>query len=350
MPTKDGEGDNVQRRQLLKAASSTVTLVGASLLGAPATTTTQRSRTLGKTDIKIVREMTGVFRRLDNRYGGGHTHAAATVSEYLTVTVKPMLQDGVGTDVVRADLFLAAAEMHQLAGWIAYDIGKRDAGRRWLREALKLCQDAGDDALEAEMLAGMSHHAAFDHSPGTAVDLALAARRTARRSGLPALAAEAAAMEAHGHAMQGNVSACFAALHDAERAFGRVVGSDGPEWLNYFDAAYLAAKFAHTFRALGRPGEAERFARRSLEMSDGYERGRLFNTALLASTLADQGRVEEACTTGGAAMHMARTVRSVRGAEYLADVGRRLSPYRGHADVCALYTQMGRAGLATPPA
>jgi len=155
-------------------------------------------------------------------------------------------------------------------------------------------------------------------------------------------------MEAHGLALQGDSSACLLALSDAETAFAAINLADTPTWLGYFDSAYLAAKFAHTFRDLGRPREAEQFARRSLEMSDGYERGRLFNTALLASTLADQRRVEDACAIGMDAIDMAQTVRSVRSAAYLADVGRRLAPFRATADVRLLFEQMEATGIPAP--
>ncbi|MDT5015993.1 MAG: hypothetical protein QOD39_2153, partial [Mycobacterium sp.] len=122
----------------------------------------------------------------------------------------------------------------------------------------------------------------------------------------------------------------------------------GPAWLNYFDSAYLSAKFAHVFRDLGSAAEAEQFARRALGMDDGYERGRLFNTALLASTLADQGRVDEACAEATVAVRMSEQVRSIRGGAYLADVGRRLSPYRADRRVRALYAQMEDSGVPTP--
>jgi hypothetical protein len=110
----------------------------------------------------------------------------------------------------------------------------------------------------------------------------------------------------------------------------------------------MSAKFAHTFRDLGQPKQAEQFARRSLEMSDGYERGRLFNTALLASTLADQRRIDEACEHGGIATKMATNVRSVRSRAYLADLAKRLAPARSHPAVKALYAQMRIAGIPTP--
>jgi transcriptional regulator with XRE-family HTH domain len=313
----DGGRDDVRRRQFLKAARTGAATAGSSLLTAPSprTSPTVRRYTVGGHDVDLLREATQTFRRLDNRYGGGHSRS--TVTAHLRSIVDPLLRDGSGRSEVKNDLYSAAAELYQLAGWMAYDIGQASEGRQHLRQALRLCDDAGNDGLYAEMLAGMSHHAAFLGSPEAAVDLALAAQRPAKNTGIPALRAEVAVMEAHGLALQGDKQGCIAALREAERAFSGFSAADTPAWLSYFDGAYLAAKFAHSFRDLGRPGEAEQFARRSLEMSDGYERGRLFNTALLASTLAEQRRVDEACAAGSAAVEMASTMRSVRTVSYL---------------------------------
>lgn len=345
----DAEGGDVQRRRFLKTVGTSAVSVGASLLGsqpAHAGLAVGQGRVVGNPDVDLVREVTTAFRRVDNRYGGGHSRSA--VSAYLKTTVEPMLTDGRAKSVVRDDLFAAAAELHQLAGWMAYDTGQADAGRGHLRTALRLCRDAEDHALSAEMLAGMSHQAAFHGVPEAAVDLALAARQTARQAGLPMLQAEAAVMEAHGLALQRDQSGCLAALRDAETLFGAGEDADRPQWLRYFDGAYLSAKFAHTFRDLGRSREAETFARRSLEMSEGYERGRLFNTALLASILADNGRVDEACAHGTLAVQMIGTMRSVRSAAYLADLARRLARHRSMPEVRALYRQMVDAGIPVP--
>ncbi|MBE8523049.1 helix-turn-helix transcriptional regulator [Amycolatopsis sp. H6(2020)] len=348
--------EDVQRRQFFKTAGVGVTSIGASLLGASSSAAAGPPKRRSS-DVEIVRDMTATFRRLDNRFGGGHSRATTTITAYLTSTVTPMLNDASRQGAPRDELFAAAAELHQVAGWIAYDVGNPAEGQRHLRAALKLSQDVGDEALEAEMLAAMSHHAAFavmdkhkafDEFCGVAVDMAVAARQRAKRSGLVALQAETAVLEAHGHALQRNTSACFAALGEAERAFERFSPGSGPAWLSYFDSAYLSAKFAHTFRDLGRPVEAERFARRSLGMSDGYDRGRLFNTALLASTLVEQGRVDEACAEATKAVQMSEEVRSIRGSAYLADVGRRLAPHSADRQVRRLYTQMNMAGVPTP--
>jgi hypothetical protein len=72
-------------------------------------------------------------------------------------------------------------------------------------------------------------------------------------------------------------------------------------------------------------------------MTDGYERGLLFNTALLASTFGRSCRVDEACAKATTAVRMSNHVRSVRGGAYLAD-----------RQVKALYGLMDAAGVPTP--
>jgi hypothetical protein len=229
---------------------------------------------------------------------------------------------------------------------MAYDTGRHADGHTHLRHALRLCHEADTDALASEILAGMSHQAAFHGAPDGAVDLALAAQHSAKRCGSKLLQAEAAVMEAHGLALQGDKASCLAALSRAEEAFNRADAEERPSWLTYFDHAYLAAKFAHTFRDLGLPHGAEPFARRSLEMTDGYERGRLFNTALLATILADQRRLEESCALGMEATTLARSVRSMRGTSYLQDLGKHLSPYEDVNVVSSLFDGMIEIGIS----
>jgi hypothetical protein len=137
-----------------------------------------------------------MFRMLDNRFGGGH--ARQVVTNYVAAEVEPLLGEARFERGVRGAFLRASVELHQLAGWMAYDVGDEPAGRFHLRQALDLAGEANDDALSAEMLAAMSHQAAYRRAADDALDFALAARRAAARSGAPALHAEAAALEAHG--------------------------------------------------------------------------------------------------------------------------------------------------------
>jgi transcriptional regulator with XRE-family HTH domain len=287
--------EDVLRRQLLRAAAVGTASAGSSTFGwfNAQPPPPSRSPAVGMTDVQMIREMTQTFRKLDHRFGGGHARSALT--NYLASDVLPLLRAGRYRSDVRRALFAAVAELDQLAGWMAYDVGEANSGRRHLWQAMRLCQDLGDDALAGEMLAGMSHQAAFWGSSALAIDLARAAKDNGKRAGVPALVSESAVMEAHGLALTKDVNGCLVALRESERVFAAAEGRDRPEWLAYFDDAYLAAKFGRCFRDLGRPVEAERFARRSLDMRDGHDRGKLFNLALLASVLADQRKVEEAC-------------------------------------------------------
>jgi hypothetical protein len=101
-------------------------------------------------------------------------------------------------------------------------------------------------------------------------------------------------MEAHGHALRRDAPACLAAMRRAGLALGAACDDARPPWLEYFDGAYLAVKFADAFHALGEGKPAKRFAVRSLQMNEGYERGRLFNTVLLARIYADAGELDRA--------------------------------------------------------
>ncbi|MGH3840485.1 MAG: XRE family transcriptional regulator [Pseudonocardiaceae bacterium] len=335
-------GKDVHRRKLLRAALAGAASVGSSAFGWFSTQPVSGSgaRAVGMTDVRIIREMTQTFRRLDNRFGGGHARSAVT--NYLASDVLPLLREGRYRDSVGQELSAAVAELYQLAGWMAYDVGDAGSGRRHLRNAMHLCQDVGNEALVGEMLAGMSHQAAFLRSAALATDLARAAKDKAKRAGVPALVSESAVMEAHGFALANDAHGCVAALRESEQAFAAAEDRDRPEWLAYFDGAYLAAKFGHCFHELRRPAEAERFARRSLDMIDGYDRGRLFNLALLASSLADQRRIEEACETGLAAMRIASGVRSVRTITYLIDLSHRLAPFRAEPAVRMLEERIGQ--------
>jgi hypothetical protein len=254
-PSLDSEsktgGEHVHRRQLLRAAASGAASAGSSMFGwfraqPPRSSST---RAVGMADVQIIREMTQTFRRLDNRFGGGHARSAVT--NYLASDVLPLFREGRYRDGVRRDLFAAVAELDQLAGWIAYDVGDADSGCRHLRHAMRLCHDVGDEALAGEMLAGMSHQAAFLRLPALATDLARAAKDSGKRAGVAALVSESAVMEAHGLALANDPKGCLVALRESEQAFAAAEDRDRPEWLAYFDGAYLAAKFGHCFRDLG---------------------------------------------------------------------------------------------------
>jgi hypothetical protein len=283
---------------------------------------------VGPPEVDTIREMTAVWRRLDNRYGGGHAREAAV--SYLHGQVAPLLRDGRYDASTGAALFSAAAELTQQVGWMGYDSPRHHGlAQRYFIQALRLAQAGADVALGAEILAGMSHQAVYLGHGASGVDLARAARAAAVKAGVAALVAEAHVMEAHALAVVGDERACTAALTAAERTLDVADREHDPQWIGYFGEAYLAAKFGHCFAALGHGDQAERFAHRSLDMDDRYVRGKVFNLALLAGSYLSRPRPEpeQACAVGTEAVALAADLRSARAVHYLTELGGRLVPF-----------------------
>jgi hypothetical protein len=287
-------------------------------------------RQVGCSDVNAIREVTQTFLRLDNLFGGGR--ARPTVVRYLHDEVAPLLH-GRYSSAVGRDLFTAAAELTRLAGWMAYDLEQHGLAQRYLIQALRLAREADDHALDGEILAGMSHQALYLGRAEDALDLARTAYASAAKAGLPALASESLIMQAHALAVSKEASACSKALNAAQQAFERSNTADLPQWLRYFDEAYMAAKFGHCFRELGQGDKAEHFAHRSLDMVDGYVRGRTFNVVLLANAHLQQQDLDAACAIGNQALDLGSGLQSARTIRYIRDLRRRMSKFSKEAGV-----------------
>lgn len=323
-------GTDVERRALLaKSAYATVAYATPALrwMTAPASHLTERAgtRRVGMTNVAAIHEVIGTFRRLDCLLGGGY--ARTTVVQYLNDEVAPLLRHGAYTAEVGKSLFSASAELTLLCAWMAYDLEQHAISQRYLIQSLRLAQAANDSALGGEVLAAMSCQAAYLGEASDAVDLARAAAHSARRSGSVLLLAESQALEAHGHALAADPRTCAALLQQAHLTLDQAC-PDGaePEWIGYFDPAYLEAK---TGRALLDGGDSRRAVtamRASLQMRGGFARGRAFNLAVLASALLDAGDVDEGCAMAQRASDAADGINSARAVTELRHVAGQLIP------------------------
>ncbi|MGH3414856.1 MAG: hypothetical protein ACRDVE_03025 [Actinocrinis sp.] len=348
-------GTDVHRRAMLARSAYTAVAYLVPVLRwmtAPGGVMTDRAgaRRVGAANVTAIRELTATFRRLDNLFGGGY--ARSTVVQYLADEVAPLLRDGACSAPVGRELFSAAAEMTLLAGWMAYDLEQHPIAQRYLIQALRLAHAAGDTALGGEILAAMSCQAAYLGDGPGAVDMARAAGDAARRVGSAALLSEALVTEAHGHALGRDPRACASALTGAHRALDRARPGDEPQWLGYFDAAYLAAKTGRALLDAGDPTQAAASMRASLEMAGGYSRGAAFNLALLAGSLLEGGRVEEGCAAAHQALSAADGIASARVTGELASLGVRAARHRDAAPVRELLPALARArpGVRALPA
>jgi transcriptional regulator with XRE-family HTH domain len=332
---------DLDRRDFLKSATFVAAGFAAPSLHAlvrPATTAdpirTSGVVSVDATHVTLIQDMTRNFATLDNQHGAGRVRRTAVA--YLDGEVSPLLKEGRFNASVGRSLLRAAAELARLVGWMTHDVGRQGLAQRYLVQALHLAEAAGDRALVAETLAAMSQQATYMDEPRAGIDLARGARTLAEREGLSVLVAETLVMEAHGLARAGEGAACASALSAAEGALDRADRSDDPHWIGYFDEAYLSAKFGHCFRELGDQEHAIASAKRSLQMDEGYARGRVFNLTLLAHSHAQAGDVDAACTVGQEAATAATGLQSHRVAHHLRNFRQALAPAAGSSQIAEL--------------
>lgn len=305
----------VNRREFLRAAGVVAGSAAAGWLvgDAPARVT--------PATVEAITTLTSQLRVFDNRFGGGAAKTVAT--SYLDTEVIPLIRHGAYPEALGRQLTGAAAQLAQLAGWTCYDQDQHDMAESYLEQAIALASMAGDEAFEGEVLAGLSHHAIHLARPVRALGLARAARDKAIKTNVPALTAEAQALEAQADALLGDRSASERALNRAEHAIERVDPQNLPPWLTYFDENYLAARFAHCFAYLNDWGRCETFARHCLDMRPDLGRTRSFNLVMLAHAhvATDPG---QAAAIGIETMELAGGLQSKRILEYLRGLSRRL--------------------------
>jgi transcriptional regulator with XRE-family HTH domain len=186
-------------------------------------------------DIAALICLTSELRQVDNNLGGGH--ALPKARECLQQGDHLLNTYADAPALVKRAAYAAVARLHQLVGWMSFDIGDLISGERQFGHALRINQEIDDEAFSAELLAGLSHHAAFFMIP-RAPQFAQSARRIASQTGIAPLVSEAAVMEAHALALQGDVRGSVVTRQSVSSTSPRTVPSrrgsittTSPTWL-----------------------------------------------------------------------------------------------------------------------
>jgi len=291
------------------------------------------------TDVTVFLAMSQAFQVADRKVGGGMLYP--TVVRYLNTEVAPRLLDTDGTN--SAALFAAASSLTEIAGWMAHDTGRDFKARQHFDKAFRLASAAGHHALAANICASLSHLAGQLGQASDAVRIADAGlARASRDAGTGRLTARLYTMRARGLSMRGDAQGCAAALADAERTLDAVSGEEPAEWIAHFDDASLAAEAAMCLRQLGELAQAERQARRVIELRNGDRvRSRAFGQLTLARVLVDAHRHDEAAVLGREVCAVASSLTSVRVQARLDRLGDILTPHQNSPDVAEFLADLG---------
>ncbi|GIJ22860.1 helix-turn-helix domain-containing protein [Micromonospora lutea] len=284
-------------------------------------------------DLDAAETALAMFRQLDHTHGAGQLHAQ--VQRYVERELNRLLTSPPASQAIGRHLYTLAAGFFELCGYQAVDTGAHGlAQRRYLR-ALRLTQ-AGDDRVFGSYLLAVNigHLALHCGHPEPALRMALTAVRGSEPQATPRVTAALHAVVARAYARLGHESDCLTHLDIADRHLARSKPENEPSWIRYFTPAYLADEIAHCFHDLGRPQQTQRHLQEALtELSPTHVRRLAIDTALLASSLAAAGKIDEACAAARTAVdHAARTT-SHRCLQRIVEVQADLEPYRCEPEV-----------------
>lgn len=302
---------------------------------APPATETPVPRRISDSDVAHLEGLTQAFRDLDYTYGGG---ACRDAIDAQVAWARRLLRVPAAT-AVRRRLTIAVADLHNLAGWTAFDLGLTRTARCHFLAALELAKDPGDKDLVANILyrAGRLH---LQHgSPEEALSLFRLGQIAAHDARSSQSVAVLRANEAWAHAALGDRGEAISSLGHAEDAFARHAATDtSPSWVRFFGPTDLAAMTGtvHTELSGTDPTSAKQ-AIESLTTSvaargSDMTRSRAFELTMLATNHLRLGNIDEGAAYAADAVTLAEDLRSRRVVERLTPLSAELARHR-HSDL-----------------
>ncbi len=299
---------------------------------------------VASTDVDVVRDMTSMLSRIDQRRGGGHARSA--VAHYLTTDVSDYLRGRFPTNAVRRKMFSAAGELAYLAGWMAFDNAEQATAQRYFSIAVQLAAEADDPPLAGHVLRAMAHQAVDLGHPRQAAELAAASMSGKRyQQACHRERALIGVVYARTLASTAQRKAAAAELVRAEHELSQAgTGVDEPDRVFFFGEASLAHQTACALSDSDDLAGALREFQRSVRTRQAgtFTRTHAVTLGHLGSVQFRLNHLEEAYTTWSRALDVMGGVRSGRTRQVAATIRATLSAMRGR-DVPAIASLDRRA-------
>lgn len=283
-----------------------------------------------------LRDQWHVLVRADNLLGP--RRALAGVLEQIGV-IEELLPIVHGPE--RIELVKLGAAYAESAAWLYEDSGRMDESVRWVDRAMTWSHEADDRNMVAWTLFRRSQHAAAGRDAQGTLGLAAAAGREAVGSGTPMRAA-ILQQQAHGHALAGDENLMHHTLDAAHKCAASETSGDARQGHGSFcTPPYLELKRAQYFVVLGKPATAvDLFESVIPALPPIYRRDRGVAFSRLAQAHVAMNHPDQAAVYGRKALSIARSVGSIRTAQEVARLGKRLNRHRGIPEVKDLFAEL----------
>lgn len=202
----------------------------------------------GESGRSVVDSVRNVSRRLIDLDTESGAHALADVAVRAAVAARCLLGDG----RVGRELVAAVAEIHEVAGWIAFDADRQGDAERMNREALVLSRLAGDVDIENLTKLNMSMRSAQVGRYGEAVAVAQSVMDSTASSRVRAMCL---VRQARAYSKARDARA-IRLLRDAWSVHQDGTSSRDPSWAWWIEECELRGHYASALLDLGRPEEA----------------------------------------------------------------------------------------------
>ncbi|MEU0309129.1 hypothetical protein [Streptomyces cyaneofuscatus] len=331
--TAIGEAD-VNRRRFLAASAYSMAAAALPLQtvreAAARTRTVNNGGTAGHADVAAVRDMVRLFMDMDERHGGQHGRAA--FAQYLITDVAQLCRARFASDQIRAEALSVASAAAHLCGWKAYDSGEQGLAQRYYLQSLALARASGIPGQDGFVMRTMSQQGMKLHQPEHCLALASTGWDRARGRVPHQVEALFAVTHAHALAKTGQTRHALADIQLAETTLAAGAGGEVPFWALVWGppAATVHSRTAKVFETLGdRPNAAHHYATAAASRPGAtYARIIALDLVAQAEQQAQQGSIEQACTTWGRAIDTMTGVKSTRTLKAVRSLRSDLRPYR----------------------
>jgi hypothetical protein len=218
-------------------------------------------------------------------------------------------------------LHAVIAELAQLAGWLACDLGQvGDAQNYWMR-GLRAASAADDSRLGAYIVSCLSYQALWYGQGQEALALAGIAREGFRGPTSGAVDALLWTRQARASALLRDRAGCELALDRAAGSLALTVPADDPPWIYWVTRAVLAADAGRARLDLGLLEPAEEGLSLGLDLLGSEQpRNRLLHLASLAEARLLRGEIDSAAGAAIDSADLAIPMQSGRGRQRLRNL------------------------------
>ncbi len=240
--------------------------------------------------------------------------------------------EGSSTTLIEQRLYALACQQTQMAGEIYFDLHDYDRAKAYTKNAVASAQRAANPELYAATLSRMSFLHTYSEEFEESLSVLRAAHHFSKQGPVHTIRCWMAAIEAEVyaklytlHPSSTSQDACLNLLEEAE-AIAELHEED-PYRIN-FDSASLAAYKGVCFRYLHKPQEAQAVLQSALAALGTNQFVSQAQTLTdLASSYAQQGEVEEACSRACQALALAEKTKSVNTLRRILEFRKEVEPW-----------------------